>query len=206
MKKIYIIASIILLLTVGFIVYSKVIKVYLDDRTISAVVPTTIENQTLDFAFTYPSGEAGYTVIEPPVSTTTSDGIQKIYLILNTAEYITFQSTTTGGKAPPLISVFVVTLPEISDDAETPSRVTILRNWAEQTPRLSSFASRTNEPEEVEIDGVKALRYRTEGSYKQEVYLAYHHGRAYIFTGQFTEDTDTIRTTFTDLISSLAFN
>lgn len=205
MKKIYIVGSVLLLVAVGFLVYSKVVKPQLDNRMVTAVVPATIENKELDFAFTFPSGEAGYTTVEPPVATTTSDGIQKIYLILNTAEYITFQSTAAGAEAPKLISVFVIALPETPDGVETPDRVTILRNWAEQTPQMSSFSLKTTEPEALEIDGVKTLRYQTEGTYKQEVYLAYHKGRIYVFTGQYVEESDDIRSTFKNLINSLTF-
>jgi len=205
MKKIYIVGGIVLLIAVSFLVFSKIVKPQLDDRTIVAVVPTTIENKDLDVAFTYPSGEAGYTMVEPPVATTTSDGIQKIYLILNTAEYIAFQAVAAETEAPKLISVFVISLPELPDDIETPDRVTVLRNWAEQTPQLSSFSLKTTEPEEVEIDGVKAIHYQTEGTYKQEVYLAYHKGRVYVFTGQYIEESDDIRATFTNLIASLTF-
>ncbi|MEY3784391.1 MAG: hypothetical protein RLZZ230_713 [Candidatus Parcubacteria bacterium] len=205
MKKIYIISGIILLIGVGFLVYSKVINPYLDSRTVTAVVPTTIENTDMDFAFTYPSGEEGYTVIEPPIATTSTDGIKKIYLILNTAEYITFQTADAGGEAPPLISIFVIDLPEVADDIEAPDKITVLRTWAEQNPQLSSYSFRTSEPEEIEIDGVKALRYRTDGSYKQEVYLASHKGRVYVLTGQYQDEPDSIRAIFTNLIASLTF-
>ncbi len=207
MKKTYIILGVILLVLVSILVYVKVVKPQLDNRTVTAVVPTTIENEEMAFAFTYPSGEEGYTLIEPQVSTSSDSIIKEVYLLLDTKEYISFQGEEVDGEAPATVSIFVTTLPKEveTEGAEEVSRVDRLRKWAEQNAPLSSYNLKTSEPEQIELDGIATLKYKTDGLYKQEVYLSTYKGNVYVFTGQYNEETDAIRIMFTNLMNSVMF-
>lgn len=204
MKKIPVLI-IILLVVIASVVYIKLIKPQSDNGAVSVVVPVTIEAKELDFSFVYSAGESGYTLIEPPV-TAVDNGIQKIYLLLNTKEYAEFTASGNQGEAPPTVSIFVFELPEVPGEAEDTSRIIRLLEWSEQTPEFSSVALRTTEPEVFEVDGVKSVRYKTEGTYRQEVYLANHKGRVYVFTGQYKKESDDVRTVFTDFMKEVVFN
>lgn len=206
MKKTYIIfGGALIVLIVGALVFTKFIKPQLDNRTVSSVVPTTIENKEMDFAFTYPSGETGYSVIEPQTSTSSESLIKKVYLLLDTEEYISFQGEKTDGDAPPTVSIFVIKESEEAEDSATTSRMMRLRTWAEQNSSLSSYKFKTSEIEELDLDGVKAIKYKTEALYSQEVYLANYKGNIYVFTGQYKEETDDIKNMFGNLMNSVMF-
>ena len=208
MKKIIIILEVVILLFIGgWFLYTKVIEPRLDARTVTAVVPMEIDNQVLEFGFTYPSGEEGYALIEPMIATTTIDGLKKAYILMETKEYIAFQNPVEGTKTPPSVSIFVLEMPTLSEEIESLGRMERLRAWAELYPQYSSIESLNGEVEEVVLDGNRVFRYQTEGeTYRQEIYLANHQGNVYVFTGQFSEESDAIRTMYTELISSVLFN
>ncbi len=192
-------------LIVGALLFGYVIKPRLDNRMVSVVAPVTIANQELQFSFQYPSGEEGYTLIEPPIPETTASGLRKVYLIMSSPEYIAFQSSSSGAETPPSVSVFVLQRPPAAAD-ETASRLERLQEWASQNPQFSSWLARTGGPEEVEVDGVKAWHYFTDGTYQQEVYLIGYQDNIYVFTGQYIEETDPIRSMFIDVIQSIALD
>ncbi|MCA9354818.1 MAG: hypothetical protein KC877_04835 [Candidatus Kaiserbacteria bacterium] len=201
MNKKYVVAVIIIVGIVGYALYTQLIKPTLDDRMVSAVVPMTIQNEDLAFAFTYPSGEAGYTLIEPPVPTTTASGLQKVYLLMDTQEYIAFQQSESA-ETPPTVSVFVVKMPDVEVEGD---RETRLIAWAEQYPQFSSYAVKNDDTEHYDLDGVDAIRYSTDGLYRQQVYLASYRGNAYVFVGQYNDDADGIRDMYLHLVNSVTF-
>lgn len=206
MKKIYSVSLVVtVLLIIGVIVYTQIVKPALDNRTITDTAIMPVKNLDLDFGFTYPSGESGFALIEPPVPTTTSDGLQKVYVLMDTQEYVLFQSNPDQGETPPSVSVLVVKMPVLSDELETTDRLTRLKAWAELYPQYSSATIRTGQQEIVDLDGVPAIRYSTDGLYQQEVYLVSYKGNVYVFTGQFDSESDTIHSMFMELIRSVEF-
>ncbi len=204
MKRQYILVFLIVLLGSGFFIFKTVVQPELQSRTINATVPVLINYPEMSFTFTYPSGEEGYTMIEPPLPPSTADGLEKVFILMATQEYITFQSTSTEDMTtPPTVTIFVVNPPE--DDTEG-DRMTKLQAWAKQNPQYSSFLSQTTLPEVVEIDGVQSVTYGTAGSYKQKVYLMQYDKKNYVFVGQYEEEGDSITQMFNDLISSVTFD
>lgn len=187
------------------LLYIQVIRPILNDRTVATVVPMTITGTGLPLEFTYPSGEEGYTLIEPPVATTSPEGVLKVYLIMENQAYLDFQVADSPQEAPPTVSIFVLQEKD-SVDGEKVGYISRLQTWANAHPKYSSFPLIKSEPEVVEIDGVPALRYRTDGLYQQEVYLASRKGKIVVFTGQFNEETDDIYIMYTELIRSVIFN
>jgi hypothetical protein len=128
--------------------------------------------------------------------------------MIPTEEYAAFQSAEAGGETPASINVFVFTLEdvEVPEGTEKPERITRLQNWAADNTALTSFSQALNTPDIVEIDGLKALHYRADGLYQQDVYLASYRGLVYMFVGQFNEETDLTYTAFQSLIASVSFN
>lgn len=205
MKKQLIAVLLVVLVLAGFLVYTQIVKPELDNRTITAVVPTEIVNEELGVGFVYPSGEQGFALIEPPVPAGVADGLQKVYLIMSTEDYIEYQQIDAT-DTPPSVSVFVFSMPEALPGSEGADRLAKLEIWAEVYSKYSSYGLRTAEPEVVEMDGVKVLRYATDGAYKQHVYLAFYKGNVYMFTGQYKLESDRIHEMFTDLIASVTFD
>lgn len=201
-----IIIGLIALGLIGGFVYLQVVRPELDNRTVVTVVPQMVASSDFEFGFTYPSGEAGYTLIEPPISTTTAEGLQKVYLIMDTQEYVSFQATTSDGETPPSVSIFVFEMPTLSAEVEAAGRAARLQAWAELYPQYSSITLRTEDPEPIKLDGATALRYRTDGLFQQEVHLVSYQSRVYVFTGQFDDESDAIRAMYTELIRSVTFD
>lgn len=202
MKKIYLISAGVILAVVAFAVYSQFIKPQLDNRTITAVVPTVIAQPDLDFEFSYPSGEAGLSLIEPPIATTSESMLRKVFIMMQTEDYIDYQGKEGAEDAPPTISVLV--FDNQADEGEG-GRVTRLQNWAQTNSVLTGFDQLSAETEVVEIDGAKALHYQSVGEYKKDIYLISHSGNVYLFVGQYQEEGDYLQTTFKDLIGSILF-
>ena len=204
MKRILIFVVLTLTILVGFMLYTQVVKPTLDNRTVATVVPMKIEATDLKFEFTYPSGESAYTLIEPPVPPETSDGLAKIYIMMKNEDYQAFSSESDLKETPPTVTVFV--LKEIKDpnnlDEDRQSR---LMKWAESNPQYTSYSLRNTEPEEVSIDGVKALRYTSSGNYESEVYLVSNRGNIYVLVGQYTEESDDGLIMLKDLINTVSF-
>lgn len=210
MKKQYLIYSgVLVLVAVGILLYQQVIKPQLDNRTVSVVVPMLIENEDLSFAFTYPSGEDAYSLIEPPLPPETSNGLKKAYLIMDTKAYLEYQDLDEASEAPPAVSVFVFErLDEVLGVAPEDSRAAKLEAWAKHYDAYTSFSvdKRTAEPEAITVDGVKGIRYETDGLYQQQIYLLDHQGNVYMFVGQYNEKTDATYSMFNDLMASVMFN
>lgn len=188
-----------------FIVRSK-----LQDRTVEVVVNETIDRPALNLAFTFPSGEAAYSFIEPTIDQNTGTGNpEAVFILIETRAYTEFQSGVSGGATPPSMSVFVYAEPPEEGTSTTATdtpkldRMTRLRNWATANNALTFFTSARSTPEEVVIDGVKALHYEADGLYGQEFYIFFHKNRYYVFVGQYDGETDQRRAVFQDLIRSI---
>ena len=205
MKKIYLISLCGAVIVAGVVLYTLVIRPQFDNRMVSVVAPVTIKSTDLPLEFSYPSGDDGYTMIEPPVPLT-GNGLTKVYIIMDTRQYLEYQSDTNVKTVPPSISVFVFQTPESLNTLEDAGRITRLQTWAESNAQYSSFPLMDSEFEVVELDGVQALRYRTLGMFKQEVYLAEYRDHIYVFTGQFEDNNDSIHQMFANLVDSIVFN
>lgn len=202
MKRIHLYAGVAVLGVVLLVGYFQLVKSELDNRTVTTVVPTTITQPEFDFEFTYPSGEEGYSLIEPPVTTSAESELKKIYLIMPTENYIGYQSKEDSEDAPPTTSIFVF---EDQSEESDLGRVTRLQNWANSHAGLTSFDQLATEAEVVELDGAKALHYQIDGKYKKDIYLASHQGRVYLFAGQYEETGDALQTEFTKIVNSVLF-
>jgi hypothetical protein len=202
-KKIITIGLLFVILGVGgWFLYGQVVKPAIDNRTVPVVVNTTIENEEVDLVFSYPSGDDGYAMIEPPTDPTT--GLLKSYIIMENASYQAFTNTETPTEAPPAVSIFVIEMPDLPEEVDA-GRLSELQVWAGQNPQFTSYPFMTTEAEVIEIDGLTTLRYQADGLYQQEIYLSSYRGRAYVFVGQYINETDDIRKMFQDLMSSVNF-
>ncbi len=192
----------IAIVVIGAVVYGVWGKTWLNDRMKSAVVYETTANEEVSLAFTYPSGEAGYSLIEPPVEGDLIDA----WILMETPLYIKYQ--TDKGETPASMNVFVFKLPdevEETDPVERAGRITRLQNWANEKKNITYIDRAYGTPEIVEIDGVKALKYDTTGLFEQSIYLASYQSNVYMFVGQYDRPTDSIKKDFEDLMASVRF-
>jgi hypothetical protein len=203
MKKISIGIGLVALVVAAYFVYTNMVKPKLDNRTVEVVSLVTIENLEQDFAFSYPSGEAGYSVVEPPMSDESTDLI-KAYILMPTKDYIKFQSEDAV-DTPASLNVFVYNIPDVVNQTPDKSRLEKLRLWADSYPQFSSIGLVEAEPEQVSLDGVKGLRYETDGIYQQVIYLFSYNGRVYQFVGQFDGADTNQREVFESLVTSVVF-
>jgi hypothetical protein len=89
---------------------------------------------------------------------------------------------------------------------EGASRAEKLQAWAKANPQFSSWAAATTEPELVDVDGVRSITYKTESTYKQDVYITLYDGDIYVFTGQYETEGDEMHTMFKDILASVILN
>lgn len=213
MKKSNLILIIVLLvIAVAGVAGYQYYKNHDTDQT-AMVAGEQVTNNDLDLEFKYPGGDNGFALLEPDG---TEKGILKSYLMIPKADYETYKNTEGPTEAPAGMNIFIYQLPD--EDATstanaapsasgTPrsSRITELQNWATDNSIFTSIKQAKNTPEVVELDGVKALHYQADGLYQQDIYLASYKSRAYMFVGQYNEQTDLTYTAFQDLIKSVSF-
>lgn len=184
---------------------------WFQSRTVTTVVNEKIERPALNIAFTFPSGEAGYSFLEPVLEENASDNEPEAAFIMILSEaYMKFQEAPAGGEAPPSMSLFVFAKPAESTStvaSGTPEldRITRLRNWTVAHEAVTSYSLAKDVPVEVDIDGVQALHYQTEGLYQQDVYVAFNKGRYYLIVGQYDGEADPQYATFQELVKSISF-
>ena len=130
----------------------------------------------------------------------------KSYLLMPTKEFEAYKSRTDVGEAPANISLFVFTL-DTSANASTTgeSRISQLQTWATDNSSFTSIKLAKNTPDVVEIDGVKALHYKADGLYQQDIYLAAYRGYVYMFVSQYDAETDMTYTAFQELLQTVTF-
>lgn len=158
-----------------------------------------VENSSYALSFNYLSGEDGYEL----VSSATSDEFLQSYVLVDKSDLAKYQSSEID-TAPPTMSIFIFELPDNETEEEV-GRITRLQNWAQNNSGLTSFEQIYGTPKIIEIDGVKALEYTTDGTYQQTIYLASYRGFVYMFVGQYDRPTDFIKADFETLIQSVRF-
>ena len=193
------------LLAVGVLVYISMVALPKDTSTrVEPIVGNyAVSNEEVNLLFKYPASVTGLALIEPPVEP--GGMLKDAYVLMQTAEYISFQSSTTesGTPPPPSISLFVFDLPPNVGEEDL-SRDERLVRWATQNQSLTMY---TASPDMVttNIDGLDMYTYSVEGLYKRDVYLGAYRGNIYMFVGQYTDETDPIREQFQALLKTIEF-
>lgn len=193
----------IITVVVGYQLY----KSYTPD-TMSEGALKTIENETYGISFSFNEGEDAFTVVEPPEN---QAGIQKAYILLPTKAYNDYKDSEIISEAPASMNVFILTLEEVGNtenatSTERADRMTRLKDWAMRFDGLTQYSKKKAEPEEVEIDGLKTLKYQADGLYRQTIYLATYKNNVYMFVSQYNEESDVTRTAFDALLTSVSFD
>ena len=163
----------------------------------------TVTNKEFGISFTYPNGTDGFTLVEPNGG---DKGMLKAYLMLPTEKY---ESYKNGGnsEAPAGMDVFIFSLQDSnSTSSESNTRISELQNWATDNNTLTQFKQAKNTPDIVELDGINALHYQTDGLYQQDIYLVSYKSRVYMLVGQYDEQSDLTYTAFQDLIKTILFD
>lgn len=207
-KKIITLAMVAIIL-IGLAVF--VVRPWLQNRTVSTVVQEKIERPAVHLEFTFPGGAEAYSFIEPQFNGTATPGApEAAFIMIDTDEYQAYEQKTSNGETPPTMSILV--FPEPAENiaatattGESVDRMTRLRNWAEANTVLTAYTNAKKAPEEVEIDGVKLLHYQADGLYPQDIYIALHRGKFYLFVGQYDGEGDARYTDFQNLMATVSF-
>ena len=189
-----------------------------ENRTIEITKETVIAEEYA-LTFSYPVGENGLTLIEPPIE---GQPFKKAYLLIPDGEYEAFSQNPEASEAPAAVSVFIFDIPPAasSTPAAAPattasptstttdpnSRMARLETWARENSAITSFNFAKSAPETIEVDGVKFLHYKADGPYQQDVYMASYKRQAYLFIGQYNAETDRTYTALQEIIASISFD
>jgi len=189
---------IIIVVAVILLVYAYVSRTGPSERILEDVF---VENDNYSLSFNYVAGEDGYELIQ----SSTQDDFLQSYVMVGKNELLAYQENEAD-TAPPTMSIFIFHLPdeEVAEGEEV-GRVTRLQNWAQSNSGITSYEQIYGTPKIVEIDGVKALEYSTDGIYQQSIFLASYRGYIYMFVGQYDRPTDSIKSDFVNLMQSVRF-
>lgn len=178
------------------------------DRMVVTDVAERVVNEELEFSFAYESGETALSSIESQPEQLGDISLKKMYVLMESKTMIDFQNSTEGGETPPTISILVFD-PKLSSSATvTATSTTVadkIKNWASDNNSFTNINLANGQVEEVEIDGVPAIKYETDGLYAQDVYIARFGGLMYLFVGQHLEAGDYMDTSFDKVIASVWF-
>ncbi|MEK7462562.1 MAG: hypothetical protein AAB618_03235 [Patescibacteria group bacterium] len=168
-------------------------------------VEKLVTNKAYGISFSYREGEDAFTLVEPPEN---QAGIHKSYIILPTKAYNEYKESEDAREAPAGLNVFILTLEEeeLATTSDKADRMTRLKEWAVKHDGLTQFSQKKAEPEEVEIDSLKALRYQADGLYQQTIYLATYKNKVYVFVGQYNETSDLTYSAFDTLLATVSFD
>lgn len=198
-------------MVIGMIVLGVfVVRPLLQNRTVMTVVTEVVDRPALNISFSFPSGESAYSFIEPPIEEGATTGLEAAFILLKTDAYMEFQQSTPGGEAPPSITFFILKEPAeststVASGTVRVDRLTKLRTWAQSNNTLTMIDRAKSAPEVVDLDGVNALHYQTDGLYLQDVYLAFYKNKYYMFVGQYDGETDPARAVFDEVVRSIIF-
>lgn len=169
-----------------------------------------VDRPEMGLEFSYLAGPDALSLFEP-------EGLNKpvlsAFIIMPSSDFLKVRSQEEI-DTPPSISIFVFDNPEraqvkieaLGSTTENLSRTDKLRLWGEKNEGFTGISSATSDIEEVEIDGLKGIKYSNEASYKQDIYLFSYQEKMYLFAGQYEKDGDKIKQYFTDILNSVSFN
>ena len=204
-KTLFIIGVVLIILTVG-VGYQLYGKKEQSGPTGEGV--QKVWNEPYAISFSYEGGDDAFTLIEPPEN---QAGILKSYILMPTAAYNEYKNSEDAREAPASMNVFILKLDEVGNTengttTERADRMTRLKDWAVRFDGLTQYSQKKAEPEEVEIDGLKALKYQADGLYQQTIYLATYKSYVYMFVSQYNEQSDVTYTAFEGLLNSVSFD
>lgn len=204
-----VVIGVVLVLIVAGVVWG-VVRPWLQNRTIPVTVMETIERPELNISFAFPSGEDAYSYFEPQFEASSTNGPLAGFIMLKSDAYQAYQADGFVGEAPPSMSIFIYEekeeiIPLGATNTESVDRATKIRLWAEANSSLTSYNLALTAPQDTLLDGAKAIRYKTDGLYPQDVYVVFHQNNFYVITGQYDGESDPQYQAFQELVKSLLF-
>ena len=176
MKKFTIPILIVILLIIG----GLYVATQKNNSTDSAQPPSDNQStETSEFAssktplrFSYPSGQGGYTLIQPPITEQDEPGLLEALVLFRTHEYEELLQSEGGREGPPSINVLV-----FSFEGQT------TEEWLVENSLFTNYQE--NNVQEIQIDGKAGVSYDWDGLYQGRTVAVAHDGEIYIFTGTF---------------------
>lgn len=183
------------------------------DKTVVTDTIETVTNKDLNFSFTFESGATALSSMETTPEQFGDPFLKKMYMLMETKELEIFDKAKESGEereAPPAISVLVFERgpvnEELASSSEDLSAIERITQWAKDNSQFTSINLATNNIEEVEIDGVKAIHYQADGLYRQDVYVLRYGKNMYLFVGQSLAEGDYMSKAFQKVIASVLFD
>ena len=196
-KKIYIIITVLIFAVVAAAAYVFFFKP--QARYVAFNQAELVSRPDINLEFSYVGGPDALSLIEAPVE---GEPLKGAFILMPSGDYIEVRNNPEA-ETPASISIFVFTLPEQKNGDV--SRIDALRQWASDNPALTGINDAEGETEEVRIDGVKGIAYKTEGAYSQEIQLFSYREHIYMFVGQYDGTADDLSDEFKELLSTVVF-
>lgn len=197
----YIVVAVVVVIA-AVAAYFLLAKPALDNRTVMVPTMERVSSPDVALSFAYESGADKFTLIEPPLE---EGPLKEAFIIMDTQAFIASENDPAS-VTPPSISIFVFAKPEEVPGSPEMSRLDELRAWAQENQSLTAITAAMSEPEVVEVDGLNALRYSADGSYKQDFYLVSYQSNHYLFAGQYQETGDRLNEAFATLMTTVEFD
>lgn len=204
--KVVIILLVILALAMGFYFFGPQAK----DRMVVVNTIEKIENEDLNFSFSYESGETALSSMEGLPEQIINPSLLKMYVLMETKSLDEFNQAKEKGEgqeAPPSISVLVFERASTTEavSASSSSSFEKVKQWAEANNQFTSINLAQGSIEDVEVDGASAIHYKADGLYPQDIYVIKYGKKMYLFVGQYLEEGDYMQTAYQKLMESVLF-
>lgn len=149
----------------------------------------------LGIEFSYLVAPAGYTQFSPDQPMSIDPDFVEGFIYLATADSVAMADSTVPREGPPTMQIRVY---------RNPDGLSALQ-WARSHPLETNIELAFGAPQPVMVEHVSAIRYKADGLYASDVYVAAHGDFMYVLTGAYMDQKDAIVKDFAELLSSVVF-
>lgn len=186
MKNIYIIISLIILVSLGLYFTARI------DKKETTNNLSVYSNSKLGIEFTHQVGPEGYVIQESTPSSQMENMLGSI-VIMQTED--AGREMPVGGEGPATMTI------EIFKNTKKQWPL----NWAEANTQYSNINLKMGDVGESVVGGANAIRYMADGLYASENHIVAHGGYIYKITGMFMTEDSKLRKDFAPLVNSIKF-
>ncbi|HEU0085369.1 MAG TPA: PsbP-related protein [Candidatus Paceibacterota bacterium] len=194
MRKILLFLFAVLMLGVGYmaLINSQMPPVEVPDLRQDPIY-TTYSSDELGFLFEYRLAPDGYVLEEREPSDSDASTLQKTLILMQVEDSL--QEMPEGGEGPAVISISIF----------ENSKKQFPQTWADENLAHSNVNLVMGEISEAVVGGANAIRYMADGLYASENVVVAHGDNIYVITGQYLDESSTLRQDFAPLLESIAF-
>lgn len=152
-------------------------------------------NADIGLGFSYKKDPNGYTLLDKDILTVAFPGIEKYMTLINGEDYHTLLHDKGSHDGPPFIHFMIF---------KNASNLNVA-DWLKQNGKNVGYVDGKTVTSVESLGGADGLRYKADGLYMQDIVVMSNNYNIYVFSGDYPEESASIRTDFLDLLKTLEF-